>query len=72
MGGVVNSLFGGGSMPSIEVEDPVTPPVQTSPEEPVSAAVRKQEQQRIRARRAFAGTLLAGKADGGKSTSSLL
>ena len=73
MGSVVNGLFGGSSsMPSIEVEDAVLPPTANATVDPVSSAVREMEKKRLKARRAFAGTLLTGKSSEDKSSTSLL
>ena len=73
MGSVVNGLFGGStSMPSIDVEDAITPPAQTPSIDPVSSAVREAEKKRLKARRAFAGTLLTGKEERNESGTSLL
>lgn len=73
MGSVLNGLFGGSSsMPSIELEDAVLPPAQSPTIDPVSNAVRETEKRRLKARRAFAGTLLTGKSSEDKSSTSLL
>lgn len=72
MGGIVSSLFGNSS-PSIDVADPEPIPSASQSQEPVSAAVRDMERKRLKARRAFAGTLLTGgENSGGKKSSSLL
>ena len=71
MGGIVSSIFGGGSAPSIDVADPIMPATYNETVEPVSKAVRDSEQKRLRARRAFSGTLLTGD-DKGKGAGSLL
>lgn len=73
MGSVISSIFGGGSKtPEIEVSEPVSAPLPSVAADPVSSAVRDMEQKRLRAKRAFYGTLLTGKSDSGKKSDSLL
>ena len=61
MGSVVSSIFGGTSgMPDIPVSDPIPAPEVSATIDPVSQAVRKAEEKKLKARRAFAGTLLTG------------
>ncbi len=73
MGSVVSGLFGGSAnMPSIDVEDAITPPAPEASIDPVSNAVRSIEQKRLKARRAFAGTLLSGGKQKGGIGGSLL
>ncbi len=57
MGGVVDSLFGGGyDAPDTPDYDPV--PVREQAAEPASRAVREAERRKLKARRAMSGTLL--------------
>lgn len=74
MGGVVESIFGGGyDAPDTPEYDPV--PVREEAKEPESKAVREAERRKIKARRAMSGTLLTsplGTTGGGSGGSGLL